>query len=745
MNKPRMTVLALALTTLMAQGACRAEGHAWEDRAQSVDQRATELVDAMTLDEQIALLRPVSGGSLASLGIPLPPSIPPSMRKPKPAGAIGSAGYVPATPSVGFPSLQESDAGLGVADIGYLRPGDAATALPSGLALAASFDTELARRAGQVIGTEAHAKGFNVQLAGGANLVRDPRNGRNFEYASEDPLLTGEMVGAEVAGIADKHVVSTVKHFALNDQETGRSVLDARIDEAALRESDLLAFQIAIEKGKPGSVMCSYNKVNGAYACENEFLLNQVLRQDWKFDGWVMSDWGAVHSLKAAVDAGLDQQSPQGEDTDYFAGLKDAVADGSVSRQQVRNMVYRVVHALFAAGAIDDPATPGGAIDQAADGEVAQRAAEAGAVLLKNDGLLPLAGSTQTIAIIGGHADRGVLSGGGSSQVTPYGGSFRDARGLAGILAFLSPVYDLSSPLKALQQLRPQAKLVYNDGSDPQRAAEVARHADVALVFAVKPQIESLDAPDLSLPYKQDALIDAVAGANANTAVVLETGNPVAMPWLTKVKAVLEAWYPGQRGGEAIAAILDGKTAPSGRLPISFPADIAQTPRPEIPGFDPAKQVPFEGAGRLAPFTVDYPEGSDVGYRWFERNGTTPPFPFGYGLTYTSFKFASLHVSGDKSLQVRFKLSNTGHRSGVEVAQLYAAPPGRTHRLVGWARVELKPGESREVTITADPKLLASYDTAAHGWVRAGGSYDLYVGKAAGQPVLSGKTTLSAL
>ncbi|MBM7124426.1 glycoside hydrolase family 3 protein [Dyella flava] len=729
----------------MVQGVCLAEGHAWDDKALSPDQRAAKLVDAMTLDEQIALLRPVDGASLASLGIQLPPSIPAWMRQPKPAGAIGSAGYVPAIPRLDFPALQESDAGLGVADIGYLRPGDAATALPSSLALAASFDTGLAREAGSVIGAEAHAKGFNVQLAGGADLIRDPRNGRNFEYASEDPLLTGDMVGEEIAGIQSKHIVSTIKHYVLNDQETGRTVLDARIDEAALRESDLLAFQVAIERGHPGAVMCSYNKVNGNYACESDFLLNRVLKGEWEFPGWVMSDWGAVHSLKQSVDAGLDQESPQGGDPDYFAGLKDAVTHGDIPREKVRDMAYRIVRALFAVGAMDDRPAPGGTIDKVADAAAAQRVAEAGAVLLKNDGqLLPLHESVKSIAIIGGHADIGVLSGGGSSQVTPYGGSFRDARGQTGIAAFLSPVYDLSSPLKALQALRPGTRIVFDDGSDPQRAAELARHVDVALVFAVKPQIESLDAPDLSLPYQQDALIDAVATVNHHTAVVLETGNPVAMPWLPKVKAVLEAWYPGQRGGEAIASLLDGKAAPAGRLPVTFPAGTAQLPRPAIPGFDPARQVPFEGAGRLSPFPVDYPEGSNVGYRWFEKNKFTPLFPFGYGLTYTHFAYSHLLVKGGQDLQVSFKLANTGRTAGVEVAQLYVAVPGRTHRLVGWAKVDLKPGESQTVTITADPRFLASYDATLHRWTRLAGVYDVYVGKAAGVSTLHGSATLAA-
>ncbi len=735
-------VSALALALASAAGA-QPVAHPWDNRALSPDRRAALLVDAMTLDEQISILRPLSATTLLSLGAPLPPTIPAFLRQPKPAGAIGSAAFAPAIPRLGMPALQESDAGLGVANMGIQRPGDEATALPSGLALASTFDLSLARAYGDTIGAEAHAKGFNVQLAGAVNLVRDPRGGRNFEYGGEDPLLAGLIGGETIAGVQDRHVVSTVKHFALNDQETGRMSLDARIDEAALRESDLLAFQIAIARGKPGSVMCAYNKINGAYACEDPFLLRQVLKGEWKYPGWVMSDWGAVHSLKPAIEAGLDQQSPQGADPDHFAGLSKAVESREIPRAEVREMAFRMVRAFYATGAMDDPARPGGEIDRAGHAAIAQHVAEAGMVLLKNDGLFPLASSVRTIAVIGGHADRGVPIGGGSSMVTPYGGVFHEAPPSAGLLALLSPAYGKSSPLTALQALRPAAQILFDDGSDPARAAALAAKADVVLVFAVKSQSEGGDAPDLSLPNGQDKLIAAVAAANPHTGVVLETGDPVTMPWLDQVGAVLEAWYPGQRGGEAIAAVLDGRVAPSGRLPVSFPAEVSQLPRPRVPGFDPAKP-----GGLLdpppPPFEVHYPEGADVGYRWFEKTGAKPLFPFGYGLTYTRFSYDRLQVAAGKGVAVSFTLRNTGARAGVEVAQLYVAPPGRTHRMVGWARVALKPGETRTVSIAADPRLLASYDEAAHRWRRVGGLFDVYVGSAAGQSRLQGHARLSA-
>jgi len=489
--------------------------------------------------------------------------------------------------------------------------------------------------------------------------------------------------------------------------------------------------------------MCAYNKINGDYACQNAHLLNDILKRDWGFPGWVMSDWGAVHSLKPAVDAGLDQQSPQ--DKDWFAGLPKAVADGKIPKARVRDMAYRIVRALYQVGAIDHPAAPGGAIDEQADAAVARQVAERGMVLLKNDGLLPLAAQAKSIVVIGGHADKGVLEGGGSSQVMPYGGLFRDAKGLTGLLTLAAPAYIRSSPLAALKAALPGVAITYDDGSDPARAAALAKSADVTLVFAVKPEIEGVDHATLALPDDQDTLIEAVASANPQTAVVLETGNPVTMPWLGKVGAVLEAWFPGQRGGEAITDILTGKISPAGRLPITFPASEDQLPRPTIAGFDPAKQRPLSIGVTYQPFDVDFIEGSDVGYRWFERRGATPLFAFGHGLTYTGFAYAQgTATASGGSITASFTLTNTGKREGTEIAQLYVAPPGRTHRLAGWARVTLAPGESRAVTIHADPRLLLSYDEQHRDWRRVAGDYRFFVGRNAGDPAFSGAVQLDA-
>lgn len=737
-----LSTAILAASTIIVTPATARQADEMAEQQRAADDRAAAIVDAMTLQEQIALTKSVSGASLVDLGIPLPDFIPEAMRTPKPEGAIGTAGFVAAIERVGFPALHLGDASLGVADIGYLRPGQQSTALPATLSLAATFDPDMAREAGRIIGAEAFAKGINVMLAGGVNLAREPRGGRNFEYLGEDPLLAGTLVAAQIAGIQEHHVASTIKHYALNPQESGRFVYDARIDEGALRESDLLAFEIGIKRGHPASVMCAYNKVNGVYACENEFLLGTVLKGDWGYRGWVMSDWGAVHSLKASIDAGLDQQSPQ--DKDYFAGLADAVKAGEIGAARVRDMALRIVRSMIAVGALDHLAKPGGPIDREANSARAQALAEAGMVLLKNDGMLPLDREARTIAVIGHLADKGVPIGGGSSQVIPWGGVYRDAPGANPLSALLAPSYGLSSPLKALQAALPAATLLYDDGSDAARAARVAKAADLVVVYAVKPEMEGIDHADFALPYGQDAMIDAVADANPKTVVVLQTGNPVAMPWLDKVGAVLEAWFSGQRGGEAMAAILTGASAPQGRLPISFPASSEQLPHMRVAGYDPAKQRPLGIGVHYDPFPITYAEGSDVGYRWFDRKGENPLFPFGFGLTYTSFAYSGLEFSGGSALRVKARITNSGAREGTEVAQLYVAPPGRTHRLAGWAKVTLKPGESREVTIDADPWLLLSYDEAAGRWVRPRGEYRFFVGKSAGEPMLTGRAVLSA-
>jgi beta-glucosidase len=554
------------------------------------------------------------------------------------------------------------------------------------------------------------------------NLMRDPRNGRNFEYAGEDPLLAGVMVGNAVKGIESNHIISTVKHYALNDQETGRNELDARIDNTAFRMSDLLAMELALGQSDAGSVMCSYNRVNGPYACENDWLLNQVLKRDWGFRGFVMSDWGATHSTVAAANHGLDQQSGHEFDkSPYFGGaLEEAVKTGAVPQARLDDMVYRIVRTMFAKGVVDNPVKEGGAIDARAHAAVSRATEEEGIVLLKNEGrVLPLAKSVRTIAVIGGHADAGVLAGGGSSLVYPAGGNA--VKGLKPDTWPGPMVYHPSSPLRAIQAQAPGANVVFDDGSDPARAARVASQADVVLVFATQWLGESFDAESLALPDRQDELVASVAGANARTVVVLETGGPVAMPWLDKVPAVLEAWYPGTGGGEAIANVLFGAVNPSGHLPATFPASEQQLPRPKVDG-DP--KIPD------LQFAVDYKEGAAVGYKWFDLKGHKPLFPFGHGLSYTTFSYSGL--SGqvrDGRLHVRFKVTNTGSVAGKDVPQVYVSPLSARweapKRLAGWDKLLLQPGESKEVELTVEPRVLGMFDEKSRSWRIAAGKVRL--------------------
>jgi beta-glucosidase len=672
-------------------------------------------VDQMTTKEKLSL---VHGGLGAPWG-----------GESKPPGAIGSAGFVSGVPRLGIPPLQETDAELGVANPGFIRSGDAATAMPSDLALASTWDRDLARREGEAVGAEARAKGFSVLLGGAANLIRDPRGGRNFEYFSEDPLLTGLMAGNAIAGAQSRHLVSTVKHFALNAQETDRVVLDARIDRAAVREADLLAFEIAIEQGRPGSVMCAYNQVDELYSCENNWLLNDVLKRDWRYPGFVMSDWGAVHSTVPSALAGLDQESGDQLDTENFfeAPLARAVADGAVPASRLDDMARRIVGSIFASGVYDDPPSAG-PVDLGPSDRTALQVAREGIVLLENDRMLPLSKDLGRIAVIGAHADKGVLSGGGSSQVYPRGGVA--ARELIddGRAAL---IFDPSSPLDAIRRELPGAEVEYDDGRDPARAAAIAAKADAAIVFADQWMTETKDAPDLALPGRQDGLIEAVARANPHLVVVLETGGPVLMPWLDRTQAVLEAWYPGQKGGEAIAEILSGSVNPSGRLPLTFPTAATQLPHPSLSG-DPngAPPGPVGRGGHYgAIFAADYSEGAAVGYKWFAKTNERPLFPFGFGLSYTSFSLRDLTVSAEgDAVTAAVNVVNLGARAGAAIPQLYVSEANLPLRLAGWSRTELQPGETRRVTMSVDPRLLARFDESGRRWRIEPGTYDFMAG-----------------
>ncbi len=708
-----LPLAALAEKAKVSNRASTPAPQPWKNRVLSADQRADLVLKEMTQDEKLTLVFGYFGTDAPHL----------NSKRPKESLDF-SAGYIYGIPRLGIPAQFQTDAGLGVACQGGAGNLRERTGLPSGLNTAASWDLELAYKSGAMIGSEARASGFNIMLAGGVNLMREPRNGRNFEYAGEDPLLAGHIVGQQIKGVQSNNIISTLKHFALNDQDQGRMVFNAVIDDAAVRMSDLLALQIAGEVGDPGSVMCAYNRVNGLYACEHKELLTGLLKGDWGFKGYVMSDWGAVHSTIPAANSGLDQQSAHTFDkSPYFSwALKEAVNQDWVPQARLDDMVRRILWAMFDKGLFDNPVAEGGAIDFAANAKVTQMGSEQGMVLLKNSkNILPLSKSLKKIAVIGSHADVGVLSGGGSSKVYPIGGMA--VKGLQPEYWPGPVIYFPSSPLKAIRAQSPDAEVTYNHGVDVKAAVKLAKESDVVLVFVNQWLGEDFDAQTLSLPDNQDALVAAVAKANPRTVVVLENGGPVLMPWLDKVSGVLEAWYPGTSGGEAIARVLFGEVNPSGHLPATFPASEKQLPRPILDGTTDPKNTDK--------FDVNYFEGAAVGYKWYELKNLKPLFPFGFGLSYTEFSYSNLTSTvKDGTVQVNFTITNTGSVKGKDVAQIYVSPAKggweAPKRLAGWAKVELNPGEAKSVSVTLqEPRVFGMYQSASKTWSISEGDYHI--------------------
>jgi beta-glucosidase len=699
------------------------------------DRRAAATEAQMTDDERFDMIYTVMGATTV-INPQRDPRIPPDVPM--------SAGYAKGVARLGVPAQLQTDASMGVTNPGYRPDDEGATAFPAEILVGASFNPEIARNIGAAIAREARMRGFNVVLAGGANLTSEVRNGRNYEYYAEDPWLTAWMAAEAVNGIQSEGVISTLKHFAANNFEHNRHWQDAIVDRTALREAELLGFQIAIERSQPGSIMCGYNKVNGEYLCGHDWLLNQVLKQDWGYKGWVMSDWGATLSWEYAL-KGLDQESGVQIDVMQWGAesftdkLREAYRDGQFPKERLSDMVRRMLRSIYAVGADDWGPAP--AVDMQAHNEIALEAARQGIVLLKNEGaVLPLATDRPLkIAVIGGWAHKGVPSGTGSGAVLPVGG-FADVIHIGGAHGNIGAARSLfltpPAPVDELAKLLPNAEIEVDGAYTPAESALLARRSDVAIVFAVRVEGEAFDLPDLSLPWGQDAVIDAVATANPNTIVVFETGNPVTMPWHDKVKGIIQAWFPGQAGATAIAEVLTGKVNPSGRTPITWPADLADTPRPTMPILETEWGTPV---------TLNFDEGAEIGYRWYAKTGRTPLYPFGYGLSYTTFDYSELRLNGGDNVTAQVTVRNTGSRAGAEVPQLYLtrAPDGERMRLLAFEKVELEPGESQTVTLTGDPRLLARYDESAGQWRLADGGYEVIVGKSAGEPVLTGSARLN--
>ncbi|MGC4043541.1 MAG: glycoside hydrolase family 3 C-terminal domain-containing protein [Armatimonas sp.] len=751
---------------------------------------------------------------------------------------LGQAGYLPGVPRLGIPELRLTDGPAGI------RVGRPATALPAPVALAATFSWEYARRYGTVLGREGRALQQDILLSPMINIVRVPQGGRNFETFGEDPLLAGTIVADEIRGIQSEGLIATVKHYAANNFERDRQTIDAQVDERTLREIYLPAFRAAVKAGA-GAVMGSYNRLNGTYACENPFLLDTVLRQEWGFTGFVMSDWFATHSTGPALTAGLELEMPGGGMGNFgpptFYSAK-AITDQKISPATIDRAVTRILTAMEQEGLFSSTPRPRPAFDtiKTESARVAREVAIAGAVLLKNTkDVLPLRkGELDSVAIIGTPARTPIIGGGGSAAVTPWrtenlltalarrnGGkapNFVEGLDLDGVpipATVLKLEGDASAPINAigpnglkpgeykwsgtltaptngtyalkLQVLRGTARLLIDGkplistgqffgGNDsliptsdglkngtvavfwkageahqvsiearsggpfpgmpappgnlevrlswvtPERRAEriaqavaLARGKKTAIVFAYDEGTEGKDRADLSLPGDQDALIAAVAAVNPRTVVVLSTGSCVTMPWLPKAAAVLETWYPGQEGADATAAMLTGEAEPGGRLPITFPRQLADSPTA-----DPARYPGIAGK-------ATYSEGIFVGYRHYDKKNIAPLFPFGHGLGYTRFQLSSLNVSHG---QLRFVVTNVGPRAGIAVPQVYVGPtadspvPLEEKKLVAFIRVTLKPGESRVLNLVIPDETLSYWSTAEHKWVLLSEPRQVYVG-----------------
>ncbi|MFG2720454.1 beta-glucosidase [Streptomyces sp. NPDC048416] len=799
-----VTVAAAATGTLAAPAAL-----ARPRTGPPASPRVDTLISRLTLDEKISLLHGAAD----------------------PHG-LGQAGYLPGVPRLGIPPLRLADGPAGV------RVREHATALPAPVMLAAAFDPALARAYGEVLGREGRALGQDVVLAPMVNLIRTPYAGRNFETFSEDPLLSADLVAEEILGIQSQGLIATVKHFALNNQEQDRTSIDVKIAEQPLHEMELRAFEAAVT-ARTGAVMGAYNKVNGAYACENKTILSDILRDEWHFDGWVMTDWFAAHSTVASLTAGLDMEMPSGT---FFGGaLQRAVGDGSVTAALVDRSVRRVLSVMERFSLLDGggPARPDR--DPAAGARVALQVAKAGATLLLNrSATLPLTGAAaRSIAVIGPTGSLPFIGGGGSAHVVPdraqspldalraragddaeigyalgedlYGkplpgtsaGADFEGQPVAagaswtydGTLTVTEPDEwtfhihysgdrpkvlldgtDLFPPAPGLLELfggglvgaapdglqvrRSTVRLTAGThrlavtakgggkgqlfrlrrttgatrAADVAEAVRAARAARSVVLFAYEDATEGADRTGLALPGHQNELIEAVAAANARTTVVLNTSSSTTMPWLEHTGAVLQMYYPGQEGAEATAAVLFGDCDPGGRLTQTFPPSDDRHP---VAG-DPLRYPGVNG-------TQEYSEGIHLGYRWYDAEGVTPLFPFGYGLSYTTFAYSGLGVRPDgDGLAVDFTVRNTGSRAGITVAQVYLGPspdlrPAQARRaLAGYRRLELGPGAAQRVTVRVSARSLSSWDPERHGWVLGTGTREVSVGVSAREQRLVG-------
>jgi beta-glucosidase len=681
----------MAVAALIAVGfsAAAAAQQAHVSHAQAVA-RARQIVAKMTLDEKISELHGVHDATRYRM--------------------------VPGVPRLGIPDFWMTNGPAGVGP-GGASPQPPATAMPAPIALAATWDPELARTYGKIEAEETRSLGSLLFESPDINIARVPQGGRVFESFGEDPFLDGRIAVATIEGIQSTSIMANVKHYLANNQEDNRHAVNEEIGERALREIYMPAFEASIREAHSASLMCAYPKVNGAFNCENAPLLDGVLKKEWGFDGFVLSDWGATHSTVPSALNGLDLEMPTGV---YFdKELRKAVDAGEVpvsllDEKLVRRFAKEIEFGDF--GPQPKPVP----IPVLAHGAVSRQIAAQGMVLLKNDGgLLPLdAPSLRTVLVVGPYAVRPNTGGGGSSHVIP--------------LYSITPYDGLSAELGL------QIHVTVMDGSDINAAADAAKRSQVVIVMVGDQDSEGRD-QSLELPKAQNELIKAIAAVNAKTVVVVKSGSAVLMPWIDSVPAVLEAWYPGEEDGHAVADVLTGKVNPSGKLPLSFPRSVEDTLA--------ANPAQYPGVNGVA----HYSEGLEVGYRGYTAHKITPLFPFGFGLSYTEFSFDGLKVTkqpGPTNATVSFKVTNTGKRAGAEVAEVYLGFPAIDEgneppvQLKAFSKVMLNPGESKTVELKLDTRAFSYWSEKAHAWAVAPGEFQLMVGDSSANTPLKANLTV---
>jgi beta-glucosidase len=686
------------------------------DPTQPIETRVNDLLSRLTLDEKISIIHADSKFTTAAI------------------------------PRLGIPRRWLSDGPHGVReDIGPYtwKPAghtdDFSTAMPAGICLAATWNPDLGFNDGHAIGQEARARGKDIMLGPGVNILRTPLCGRNFEYLGEDPYLTSRMAVGFIRGEQSQDISSCVKHFALNNQETDRGTIDVEVDERALREIYLPAFKAAVQEAGVWSVMGAYNQFRGQHCCENDYLLNQILKGEWGFKGLVVSDWGGAHDTRECALNGLDlEMGTTGKYQNFFFAQPylDALNAGTLPVSGLDDKVRRNLRVMFATHVLD-PGRKTGSLNTAAHQDVSRRVAEEGMVLLKNqDHILPLdPAKITTIAVIGDNATRLQAHDGDSSAIK----AFYEITPLTGIVNRAGRKVNIT--FSAGYQTKPDPNLAA-------RAVAAAKSADVVIYIGGLNHdkgfdCEGQDRADMKLPYGQDDLISQIVAANPRTIVVLE-GTIVEMgPWLDKVPALLQAWYPGMEGGNALAAVLFGDVNPSGKLPCTFPKRLADSPAHALGAYPGTNGV------------VTYTEGLLVGYRWFDTKHIEPQFPLGFGLSYTTFEYSNLKLieSGSDSVQTivtaQFDIKNTGSRPGAEVAQLYVHQdnpglPRPEKELKGFKKVLLQPGETQTVSIPLDDAAFAYYNPDKKSWVAEKGAFQILVGGSSRDLPLKDEFTLAS-